>query len=236
MTDFHSHILPGMDDGSRNVEESVKILKMMAEQGIERVAATPHFYASQSGESPDEFLIRRNTAEQILRERIENEKGLPEVFCGAEVKYFRGMSSVEDLRKLTLQGTELLLVEMPFEKWSERVIKEVLSLNENLDVIPVLAHIERYFSYQKNLDWIYEFKDAGILMQMNSEYILGAFSSRKALKLINNHAVDFLGSDTHNTTDRKPNLGLAIEKIERKVDEEIIDRFLHYEETYAPRG
>ena len=77
MTDFHSHILPGMDDGSRNVEESVKILKMMAEQGIERVAATPHFYASQSGESPDEFLIRRNTAEQILRERIENELTYP---------------------------------------------------------------------------------------------------------------------------------------------------------------
>lgn len=236
MTDFHSHILPGLDDGSKNVEESIKILKIMAEQGIDRVAATPHFYASHSGESPDEFLVRRNMAEKLLREKIEEEEGLPEIFCGAEVKYFRGMSSVEDLKKLTLQGTDLLLVEMPFEKWSDKVIKEVLSLSENLDVVPVLAHIERYFSYQKNLDWIYDFKKEGILMQMNAEYILGTFSSRKALKLINNHAVDFLGSDTHNTTDRKPNLGSAIEKIERKADEEIMDRFLHYEETYAPRS
>ena len=73
-------------------------------------------------------------------------------------------------------------------------------------------------------------------MQMNAEYILGAFSSRKAMKLINNHAIDFLGSDTHNLTDRKPNLGPAVEKIEKKADDEIMDRFFRYEENYAPRG
>lgn len=236
MTDFHSHILPGIDDGCKTVEESVKALRMMADYGIDRVAATPHFYASQSGETPDEFLVRRNAAEEKLREAMKNEKNLPEVFCGAEVKYFRGMSGIEDLKKLTYQGTDLLLVEMPFSKWTEKEIKEVLSLNEKLDVIPVLAHIERYFSYQKNLDWIYEFKDEGLLMQMNAEYILGTFSSRKAMKLINNHAIDFLGSDTHNLTDRKPNLGPAVEKIEKKADDEIMDRFLRYEENYAPRG
>lgn len=236
MTDFHSHILPGIDDGCKTVEESLEVLKMMASQGIKRVAATPHFYASQSGESPDEFLIRRNNAENILREKIAEEKDLPEIFCGAEVKYFRGMSGVEDLTKLTLQGTNLLLVEMPFSRWSSTEIKEVLSLNEKLDVIPVLAHIERFFSYQKNLDWIYEFKDAGILMQMNAEYILGTFSSHKAIKLIKQRAVDFLGSDTHNTSDRKPNLGPAIEKIAKKAGEEAIERFLRYEETYAPEN
>lgn len=236
MTDFHSHILPGIDDGCKNVEESLQVLKEMAAQGIERVAATPHFYASHSGETPDEFLIRRNNAERILREKIEGEEGIPEIFCGAEVKYFRGMSGVEDLTKLTLQGTDLLLVEMPFSKWTYKEIKEVLSLNENLGVTPMLAHIERFFSYQKNLDWIYEFKDAGILMQMNAEYILGTFSSRKAIKLIKNRAIDFLGSDTHNPTDRKPNLGPAIKKIAKKAGEEYIDRFLRYEETYAPRG
>lgn len=235
MTDFHSHILPGIDDGCKTVEESLQVLRMMAEQGIERVAATPHFYAAHSGESPDEFLVRRNTAEQLLRERIKDEQGLPEIFCGAEVKFFRGMSGVEDLAKLTLQGTNLLLVEMPFEKWSGKEIKEVLALNDNLGVIPMLAHIERFFSYQKNLDWIYEFKNAGILMQMNAEYILGTFSSHKAMKLIKNHAVDFLGSDTHNTSDRKPNLGPAIEKIAKKAGDQIIDRFIRYEETYAPR-
>lgn len=236
MTDFHSHILPGIDDGCKTVEDSLAVLKMMAEQGIERVAATPHFYASHSGETPDEFLVRRNNAEHILRERIKDEAGLPEIFCGAEVKYFRGMSGVEDLTKLTLQGTDLLLVEMPFSKWSGTEIKEVLSLNDKLGVIPVLAHIERFFSYQKNLDWIYEFKDAGVLMQMNAEYILGTFSSHKAMKLIKNRAVDFLGSDTHNTTDRKPNLGPAIDKVAKKAGDEIIDRFIRYEETYASRN
>lgn len=236
MTDFHSHILPGMDDGCKTVEDSVLALKMMAEQGIKRVAATPHFYAAYSGESPDEFLSRRNEAEKILRERIKDEEGLPEIFCGAEVKYFRGMSGVEDLSKLTYQGTELLLVEMPFSKWSSREIDEVISLNEKIDVIPVLAHIERYFSFQKNLDWIYELKDAGVLMQMNAEYILGTFSSRKALKLIKNRAVEFLGSDTHNLSDRKPNLGPAVLKVEKKAGDEIMERFQRYEERFLPRG
>lgn len=236
MTDFHSHILPGIDDGCKNVEESIGALREMAAQGIDRVAATPHFYASHSGETPDEFLLRRENAEKILREKMAEEEGLPEIFCGAEVKYFRGMSGVEDLSKLTLEGTELLLVEMPFAKWTNTEIKEVLSLNEKIGVTPVLAHIERFFSYQKNLDWIYEFKNAGILMQMNAEYILGAFSSRKAIKLIKNRAVDFLGSDTHNLTERKPNLGPAIEKIAKKAGEEYLDRFFRYEETYAPRG
>ena len=60
--------------------------------------------------------------------------------------------------------------------------------------------------------------------------------SSVAIKLIKNHAVDFLGSDTHNTEDRAPNLGPAIEKIMKKTDEEIMDRFMYYEETYAPRG
>lgn len=236
MTDFHSHILPGMDDGCKTVEESLLALKMMAQQGIKRVAATPHFYAAYSGESPEEFLVRRSNAEKTLRERIKDEEGLPEIFCGAEVKYFRGMSNVEDLAKLTYEGTNLLLVEMPFSKWSDKEIKEVLSLEDALGVTPVLAHIERYFSIQKNLDWIYDFKEAGILMQMNAEYILGAFSSRKAIKLIKQRAVEFLGSDTHNLTDRKPNLGPAILKVEKKAGEEAMERFSRYEESFAPRG
>ena len=74
MTDFHSHILPGIDDGCKTVEESIKALRMMADYGVDRVAATPHFYASQSGETPDEFLVRRNAAEEKLREAMKNEK------------------------------------------------------------------------------------------------------------------------------------------------------------------
>lgn len=232
MTDFHSHILPGIDDGCKNVEESIEVLKMMASQGIDRVAATPHFYASNS-ETPDEFLVRRENAKKLLFERMESESDLPEIFCGAEVKYFRGMSGVEELTKLTLEGTDLLLVEMPFHEWSSTEVKEVISLNEKLGVTPMLAHIERFLSYQKK-DWLYELKQADVLIQMNAEYILGTFSGHKAMKLIKNRAVDFLGSDTHNTTDRKPNLGPALLKIEKKAGEEYIDRFLRIEDTYAP--
>ncbi len=233
MTDFHSHILPGIDDGCKNTEESIAVLKMMAEQGIDRVAATPHY--SANGElSPTEYLEKRKKAEAELFEKMAETDGLPEVFCGAEVKYFQGMSGVEEIRKLRIGNTDLLLLEMPFCEWSKSVISEVKSLNEKLGVVPLLAHIERFLSYQKRKDLIYELKDSGVLIQANAEFILGTFSSHKAIKMIKNREIDLLGSDTHNLTDRRPNLGDAIAKVYKKAGEEYIDRFERIENTYAP--
>ena len=75
LIDFHSHVLPGIDDGSKSVEESIVMLRMAAEQGIRHVIATPHFYARNH--SPEEFLEKRNTAEAVLREEMAKYEGLP---------------------------------------------------------------------------------------------------------------------------------------------------------------
>jgi protein-tyrosine phosphatase len=88
--DFHSHILPGGDDGSRSVNESLKMLSLDADQGIRRVIATPHFYANH--DTPERFLKRREAAWSHLREAVEGFSGLPEIVLGAEVYYFPGMS------------------------------------------------------------------------------------------------------------------------------------------------
>ena len=68
MIDFHSHILPAMDDGSKNIEESLQMLRMLQEQGVERVIATPHFYADEN--PPDVFLRRRADAWEHLRAHL----------------------------------------------------------------------------------------------------------------------------------------------------------------------
>ena len=142
MMDFHSHVLPGMDDGSRSVEESIGMLHQMAVQGVNRVAATSHFYAFQ--ESPESFLSRRAEAAACLKEAMEREEGLPEIHLGAEVRYYEGMSRTEALHEMVIEGTRLLLLEMPFTAWNERMLYEVRELEDNLRCTVLIAHIERY--------------------------------------------------------------------------------------------
>lgn len=113
MIDFHSHILPAMDDGSRNIEESLQMLRMLQEQGVERVIATPHFYADEN--PPDVFLRRRADAWEHLRAHLT--QGLPHVLLGAEVHYFQGISRTAQVRQLCIQDTGVLLLEMPFSGW-----------------------------------------------------------------------------------------------------------------------
>ena len=81
--DFHSHILPGIDDGSQSVEESIALLRKEAEQGVTQVIATPHFYPRY--DAPEQFLKRRSEAEAALREEMSKHSGLPQLFVGAEV-------------------------------------------------------------------------------------------------------------------------------------------------------
>ena len=95
VTDFHSHILPGIDDGSASLQESIAMLKMEAEQGIRHVVATPHFYPRH--DSPERFLSRRDDAEARLREEMEKYPWLPSLEIGAEVYFFRGISESDVL-------------------------------------------------------------------------------------------------------------------------------------------
>lgn len=111
VVDFHTHILPGIDDGSKTVEESIALLRMEAEQGITHVVATPHFYARY--DDPSHFLQKRDRAERLLRQEMEKYPGMPKLTVGAEVYFFRGMSECEFLPRLTIGTESCILIEMP---------------------------------------------------------------------------------------------------------------------------
>jgi protein-tyrosine phosphatase len=115
MVDFHSHILPGIDDGSDCVDTSLKMLALEKAQGITHVVATPHFYPNR--DNPAAFLARRAKAMEALAARMTPE--LPQVIPGAEVAFFRGMSQSEALVDLTLGKSKFLLVELPPAPWPE---------------------------------------------------------------------------------------------------------------------
>ena len=219
MLDFHSHLLPGIDDGSRNIEMSVGMLNMWKEQGVSIVCATPHFYADSM--SPSRFLDRRERSYSSLNDALTG-ASFPRIYKGAEVHYFRGMSSSEDIGRLCLQGTKLLLVEMPFHEWSDYMIREISELR-SMGFIPVAAHIERYMSGQpgKKIDALL---DTGIMIQCNAEFFLSLRTRRKALRMLADRKIDFLGSDAHNLSSRMPNLGVAYTIIRKKLGD---DSLLH---------
>lgn len=210
MIDIHSHILPGMDDGSRSVEESVRMLEASARQGVKYIAATSHFYATEN--SPEQFLRRRAAAAALLQAAWQPQ--FPQLALGAEVYYFDGISRTEKLDRLKLENTGLLLLEMPFSAWSGRMVTEILDIQSRRDTTVLLAHIERYIAFQKPAVWR-ELLDSGVRMQCNAEFFLSWKTKRKALRMLRQGEIHFLGSDCHNMTTRPPRLGDAMEVINK---------------------
>ena len=213
MTDWHSHILPGMDDGSRSAAESVQMLKVMAEDGrVDTVVATPHFYAND--ESVESFLQRRERAYRELEPLLT--EGFPRILTGAEVRYYPGISRLDGLLDLRIAGSRLLLLEMPFETWTEYDIRELTGLACRGELRVILAHIERYTGYQRP-GVIEGLLDSGIMLQTNANFVIRPATRHRALKMLRRGYVQFIGSDCHNLTTRPPNAGKAFEITDKKL-------------------
>lgn len=224
MIDFHSHILPRIDDGSRSMEETLSLLRMLSGQGVDLVAATPHFYAPRQPLA--RFLELREAAYERVRDSLKKASvpGLPDIRPGAEVWYYPGISRLEGIRDLQLQGTKLLLLEMPAERWSAYTLQEVLDLNCSGALTVVLAHIERCLPYQKNSVWE-TLSENGVMMQMNASFLLSWRTRGKALKWLSRGQVQWLGSDCHNLAERAPHMGEALEHIRKKMGDGFLAAF-----------
>ena len=217
MIDIHSHILPGVDDGSASVEESLEMLRLSRQQGVTLVFATPHFSAVR--EAPATFLARRQAAAAQLKLDPET---MPQLRLGAEVAYFGGMSRCQELKELCLEGTSLLLLEMPFAPWTDRMIEEVCNIRQQLGLLPVLAHTERYARSSQ----MGRYRDRLLqetLFQSNAEYFLHLRTKRKALRQLRDGQIHMLGSDAHNMSSRSPKLGVAAGIIRQKLGEAFLE-------------
>ncbi len=221
MIDFHSHILPKTDDGSSSVNESIEMLTLTKQQGINYIVSTSHFYASD--ESPSDFLLRRNSAYQKLNETIEG-SSLPKIIPGAEVGFFEGMSDCTDLSKLKISGTPLLMVEMPVCRWSERMLYELEAIYEKQGIIPLIAHIDRYIKLLHDKKLADKVKGLPVLIQANASFFTDKKTSRTAFSLLSKEKIHLLGSDCHNITTRRPNLGDAYKAISDKLGNDAINK------------
>lgn len=211
MIDFHAHILPRLDDGPRHTADSIAMLKCSYEQGVDTVVSTSHCYVTDE-HSIDDFLASRAQSYQRLQDAMAADGGpFPKIVLGAEVHLFGDISHYSNLKQLCIEGTNYLLVELPYTKWNT-ALYDCLYTMQIKHLRPVVAHIERYFNQEQ------EFKNLfalDVLFQVNAESFLKAPVKRLLAKLYNHNAIHLIGSDMHNLTDRPPQMQKAMETIKK---------------------
>ena len=218
--DFHTHILPKVDDGSASSEESVAMLQMQAQQGIRRVIATPHFYPQY--DAPDAFLQRRDAAFRRLQEVSSKPPDLPEVILGAEVYYYHGISESEALSQLTIGEKKCILIEMPMPPWSDHMYRELEQIYSRRGLIPVIAHVDRYIAPMRTHGIPQRLAKLPVMVQANADFFLQRNTRRMAMRMLKQHRIHLLGSDCHNLSSRAPNMGQALELVRRRAGEQVL--------------
>jgi len=219
LCDLHSHFLPGMDDGCKNVEEALQVLTYSYAQGITAMFATPHYYPVESVEA---FLQRRSKAADTLKEAMKGQ-AVPQIALGAEVAFRPGISYEEDLEKLCLGNSKFLLLELPFSRWGQELLRELRNISSVRGLTPILAHIERYRSIQ-GAAMLEQVLQMDVLVQMNAESLLRFSDRRNSCKLLKSGKVQLLGSDCHNTVSRPQNLHKALEQLSKRSMDEVVGR------------
>ena len=186
-TDFHAHVLPNADHGSSSLETSLSQLNLAASHGVDSIIATPHFYPDRH--TVDGFLKLRDASYENLAANISD--GMPKIFKGAEVLICDGIERLEGIDKLCIQGTNILLLELPFSVYKSGYRDSVIRLIKNGFRV-VLAHVDRY-----EADSIESLAEVGALMQLNASALTSLRIKPKIKDWLKYGAVVALGSDIH---------------------------------------
>lgn len=226
MIDLHTHILPGVDDGAKTVEQSIKMLLAEFAQGVDTVVLTPHYYPDR--EPLERFLSRREVAWANLQEAIlaleqETFRCLPKLVLGAEVAYIPGLHTMEGLQALCIGNTRNMLLELPFYSWDTQTVRGIYDFLGRAGVTPILAHIERYFACQSR-KFLDEILELGLPVQVGSQTITSRFSV--AFKLLKQGRAHIIASDCHDLQHRCPNLRQAMEHVEKKLGTERVEEMV----------
>jgi protein-tyrosine phosphatase len=219
--DIHSHVILGVDDGAKDLTESLAILRSMKRQGVDAVLATPHFYAHET--TIDSYVQRVSSRFSQLQQAAAGQD-LPELFLGSEVYYFRGMSQEEDLSKLCIHGSRYIMIELPYRPLVARVVDEVNDIAMNMNLTPILAHCDRYLRFNRFEELTALFQYGDVKGQVNADSLYQGLGKKKALQFLQGEYCDYLGSDAHNLSTRPPNMDKALAAIQKKLGNEGLER------------
>ncbi len=219
--DMHSHILPGVDDGAQNLEDSLVLIDRLKKAGITDICLTPHYYTHK--ESMYDFVERRDKAYEALKTKVGNNVNL---HLGAEVFVTDYLFTTPyDLSKVCYNGTKYMLTEFGYRStFQGDTLKNINNLMNNHGITPVLTHVERYPYLLKHPDALEELIYMGVLIQSNacsySEFSL----KRKLTKLLANGYIHVIGSDAHSLNRNSPDAFVTLEEhLKKKGIEDIIN-------------
>lgn len=186
--DFHAHVLPGIDHGSKNLEVSISQLQGAKSAGVDTIVATPHFYGWKQDFS--EFLKLRADAWTTLQPHAEA-LGV-QVAPAAEVTLYRDLTELPGLRELTIPNTSYLLLEMPMDVWGNWVYTAIEKMISVHGIQPIIVHVDRYpqKDIEKLLDW-------NLVYQINAEAFQNIWKRQRYVQWVQSKRVHLIGSDVH---------------------------------------
>lgn len=196
MIDIHCHILPGVDDGAKDLSESRAMLAAQRACGVDRLFLTPHFYPEAC--TLDDFL----TAREKAWAQLANLEELPRIRPGAEVRYCRQLLEL-DLGKVTLGDSDYLLLELPGRHYPSFAVQIVEQLQGD-GFIPILAHVERCAYFREDPELLKRLVDLGALAQVSAAALFDRKDKNFARACLEHNLAQIVASDAHNMTGRKP--------------------------------
>lgn len=213
--DIHDHILPEIDDGAKSLEQALVMLELAAEDGIQEIIATPHFHYKRGRAKPEKIL--QKLAELQAAADAQN---IPvRLHAGNELYYTQELLDVVKAGEaLTMAGSEYVLLEFSPDTDARKIQNAVYQFMAE-GYAPIIAHVERYEAFTKNIGFALEISEMGAYFQCNAGLFTKRFqwsSKRFAESLIEHHAVQFLATDAHDIEKRAPQFGKTVEKLVKK--------------------
>lgn len=201
---------------------------MMQNQGITDVIATPHFYADS--DELEDYRKRVTEAYTTLGELIKN-TALPRIYLGSEVLYYRYIGKSDSVYNFCLNGSNYLLLELSDNSIGGELFEDISDLRGNLGIVPIIAHLERYYKFPNYKNLLKYIAENGILAQVNASSLFVPGYSKIAEKLIKNQLVSFIGTDAHSHNQRPPMMKQALKLISEKIGSEYASGFIRNSQT-----
>ena len=221
MIDFHSHILPGIDDGSKNLEQSIAMVNEAKKVGFTKIISTSHYMENY-------YECNEKNRKELLEQVQKNVNGI-ELCLGNEIYITNNIIELlQNGQASSINGTKYVLFEFPLITTRPMNDKEVIYRLVENGYIPIIAHPERYPFIQENPDYLFELEEMGALFQSNYGSIIGMYGlkAKKTLKiLLKNNLISFLGSDVHRPEQVYNKMPKIIKKLKKIISNEEIEEF-----------
>lgn len=225
LIETHCHILPGIDDGAKDIQTSLKMIAKLQEQGAKKIILTPHYYSDSI--SLDDFLRSRDKAYNELERALPS--GSPTLIPAAEVYISDYLFNNSNIDELKIADTKYILIEHAFSSsFSSSSYDRLMNLYCDYGARPILAHIERYKALIDDPQKLEDYIEMGCLTQVNISSFTDAPRGirKKLIKLLDSGHIHLIGSDAHNLSSRPPEYEAGAKEIIKKCSQDALDALI----------